>query len=317
MPYDNIIDRSGAAALIPEDAAREIIQGATEQSAVLRLARRLADMPRNQRRMPVLSALPTAYFVNGDTGLKQTSEMQWGNKFLDAEEIAVIFPIPEAVLDDADYDIWGEVRPRAVEAIGQVIDRAILFDENAPASWPDAIATGATAAGHVITEGSGDDLYDDILGDAGLISLIEVDGFMANGHIAQMGMRGKLRNVRTSEGAPIFTNGMQGASSYALDGEPIIFPRNGSMVASDDVLMFTGDWSQLVYSMRQDITFKLLDQAVIQGPDGSIIYNLPQQDMVALRAVIRLAWQLPNPISRLNTNEATRYPFAVLEAAGS
>lgn len=317
MPYDSVIDRSGAEALIPEDAAREIIQGATEQSAVLRLARRLPDMPRNQRRMPVLSALPTAYFVNGDMGLKQTSEMSWANKFLDAEEIAVIFPIPEAVLDDADYDIWGEVRPRAVEAIGQVIDRAILFDENAPASWPDAIATGATAAGHVITEGSGDDLYDDILGDAGLISLIEVDGFMANGHIAQMGMRGKLRNVRTGEGAPIFTNGMQGASQYALDGEPIIFPRNGSMVASDDVLMFTGDWSQLVYSMRQDITFKLLDQAVIQGPDGSIIYNLPQQDMVALRAVIRLAWQLPNPINRLNTNEATRYPFAVLEAAGS
>jgi len=34
--------------------------------------------------------------------------------------------------------------------------------------------------------------------------------------------------------------------------------------------------------------------------------------MVALRAVMRLGWQLPNPINRINPNDATRYPFAVL-----
>ena len=39
-----IIDRSGAEALIPEDRAKEIIQGAIEQSAVLSVGRRLADM---------------------------------------------------------------------------------------------------------------------------------------------------------------------------------------------------------------------------------------------------------------------------------
>jgi hypothetical protein len=34
--------------------------------------------------------------------------------------------------------------------------------------------------------------------------------------------------------------------------------------------------------------------------------------MVALRAMVRLGWQVPNPINRLNTNAVTRYPFAVL-----
>jgi len=34
--------------------------------------------------------------------------------------------------------------------------------------------------------------------------------------------------------------------------------------------------------------------------------------MVALRAVMRLGWQVPNPINRLQTTEADRYPFAVL-----
>ena len=119
-----IIDRSGAESLIPEDRAAEIIQGAIAQSAVLSMGRRLANMTAAQTRLPVLDALPIAYFVNGDTGQKKTTKQAWDKKVIYAEEIAVIVPIPEAVLDDADYDIWGEVRPRIQEAFGQVIDAA-------------------------------------------------------------------------------------------------------------------------------------------------------------------------------------------------
>lgn len=311
--FTSIITRSDAQSLIPEDVAREIIQGVPEASAVMQLATRAQNMSRNQKRIPVLSTLPTAYFVNGDTGLKKTSNQAWANKYLDAEELAVIIPIPEAVLDDADYDIWGEIRPRIVEAFGVAFDRAVMFGENAPASWPTDLLAQATSAGNVVTLGTGVDIYDDLLGESGIISAIEEDGFMATGHVAAMSMRGKFRGLRDSLGQPIFKTSMQDSTRYELDAAPIIFPRNGSM---DDTqaLQFSGDFSQLIYAMRQDVTYKVLDQAVIQDNAGNIVYNLAQQDMVALRAVIRLAWQVPNPINRLNTNESTRYPFGVLKA---
>ena len=45
----------------------------------------------------------------------------------------------------------------------------------------------------------------------------------------------------------------------------------------------------------KDITWKILTESVIQDGDGNIVYNLAQQNMIALRASMRLAWQVPNP----------------------
>lgn len=312
-----MIDRAGAEALMPEEAAREIIQGAVEQSAVLALGTRLPNMNRQQRRLPVLASLPTAYFLNAeadpsDTAYKKTTNMAWANKYINAEELAVIVPIPENVLDDSDYDIWGEVRPRVVEALGVAIDLAVFYGINAPAIWPQAIVTAATAAGNVIALGTNGDLYDDIMAEGGVISLVEEDGYMVNGHVAAMSMRAALRGLRTQDGVPIFTRSMQENNRYELDGEPMLFPRNGA-VDPDQSLLISGDWKQLVYAIRKDVTTKLLTEAVIQDPaTGDIVYNLAQQDMVALRVVMRLGWQVPNPINRLQQVEAQRYPFAVL-----
>lgn len=311
MSYNNLIDRTGAQSLIPEEVTREIIQAVPQASAVMRRARRLPNMSRKQLRMPVLSGLITASFVNGDTGLKQTSEVSWEDVFVTAEELAVIVPIPESVLNDVDYDIWGEVQPRIIEAFGIAFDQAVLYGTNAPSSWPDDIVTAATAASQAITLGTGTDLYDDLLGESGVVAKVEEDGFMVNGHIAALSMRAKLRGLRDANGNPIFNRVTQAATMYELDGAPIDFPLNGAIIPAT-ALQFAGDWSQLVYSIRQDITYKLLTEAVIQDGSGNIVHNLAQQDMVALRAVMRLGWALPNPINQVNTNDSTRYPFAVL-----
>lgn len=307
----NLIDRNNASGLIPDPISREIIQGAVAQSTVLQLGRRLSNMTSKTVTMPVLEMLPMAYFVNGDTGMKQTTQMKWGKKKITAEEVAVIVPIPEAVLDDADYDIWGEVRPRIEEEFGAVIDGAILFGDNAPTSWRDSVYDTAVAAGAVVTETA--DKYDDIMSEGGVISMVEQSGFLPTGHVADISMRAKLRDIRTNDGALIFKSDMQGATSYSLDGAPMHFPLNGAFDASK-ALMLSGAFNELVYAIRQDITYKLLDQAVIQDPaTKEIVYNLAQQDMVALRAVMRLGWEIPNPINALQPDETKRCPFAVYE----
>lgn len=314
--YDNIITRAGATALIPEAVSREIIQSVPESSAVMRFARRLPNMTSAQLRMPVLSGLITAGFVDGDTGLKPTSNVAWENKYINAAELACIVPIPEKVLDDVGYDVWGEVRPRIIEAMGLAFDRAVLYGTNAPADWPDGIVPDAVAAGQAVTLGANGDLYDDIMGEDGVIALVEEDGFMVTGHIAALSLRAKLRGLRDLQGQPIFMRTMQARTDYELDGVPVEFPKNGA-VDPTEALLVSGDFNQLVYSIRQDVTYKLLTESVIMDANKTIVYNLPQQDMVALRVVMRLGWQVPNPITNVNTNGATRYPFAALLPAGA
>jgi hypothetical protein len=69
-----------------------------------------------------------------------------------------------------------------------------------------------------------------------------------------------------------------------------------------------------VLGVRQDITYELLDQAVITDDTGAVIYNLAQQDMLAMRVVARFAFATAAPVTRPVTGSGTPYPFAVLTA---
>lgn len=317
----NSIKSTDLAGLIPEPVTREIIQGAVAESAVLKMAKRLPNMSSKTQSLNVLEALPTAYWVNSEPSgeaaaagdFKQTTKMAWGKKKLYAEEIAVIVPIAEAVLEDSDYDIWEQVRPRLNEAFGQKIDQAILFGVEKPTTWREGIVQSATEAGNVVEETT--DIFEDIMGEGGLISLVEEDGYVPTGAMAAVKMRAKLRGLTDLQGQPIFKSDMQGATRYALDGMDMYFPMNGAFDPAS-ALAIVGDWSQLVYAIRQDMTFKIFTEGVVQNPTtGAIEYNLMQNDMVALRAVMRLGWEVANPVTAYNVGMEDPFPFAVYTPA--
>lgn len=139
-------------ALVPQPFVAEVIKELPKKSTVLNQAR-MIPMSAGTSRMPVLSVLPTAYWVNGDNGLKQTATEQWKNVNLVAEELAALVPVPNAYLDDSGIPIWDEIKPSLAEAIGNAFDAAALFAVNKPASWTSAsMYDSAVAAGNTYTQ---------------------------------------------------------------------------------------------------------------------------------------------------------------------
>ena len=301
-----MITRQNAEALFSEDLVAEIIQGVTKQSAALSMFRRLPNMTSSKMKMRVLDALPLAYWV-GETnnGRKNLTEMAWANKFIVPEELAVIVPIKEDVLDDADIDIWAEVRPRLVEAIGKAIDQAIFVGVNKPAGFRADLLSSIAQAGAYVSQGSGT-LYSAI-NDA--MVKVEESGYNPTGIVGGVDVKGKFRMMLDTAGQPI--------KGTEIDELPKAYIDNGAWDKTK-AQMIIGDFTQAVYSIRQDITYKVLDQAIIQDPStGDIKYNLAQEDMVALRVVMRMGWEIPNPITALQPDEAVRFPFAAIQAASA
>lgn len=306
--YDAITTRGDVEDRIPEQVSSEVIEQLPEASAVFSLFQRV-PMSDRMERLPVLAALPVAYFVNGDTGLKQTTSMAWDKKNLIVEEIATIMPMPEAVLDDSSFDIWAAARPRLVEAIGRAADAAILFGVDKPDTWPEAIVPGAVAAGNTVTRGTANAAAGGIAEDVNdLMAEVEEDGFDVNGFATARTFRRHLRGARATDGQKLLD-----VSLGTLEGEPIRYTARGLWpTASGGAEMIAGDWTQGILGVRQDITWKLATEGVIQDASGAIVYNLFQQDMVALRVVMRIAWQVANPVTYEQPEEADRYPFAAL-----
>jgi HK97 family phage major capsid protein len=311
IAYTNLTSRTDAGALVPEEVSKEMLGKATEKSAVLQMFRPV-PVGRNQVRFPVLSALPIAYFVNGDTGLRQTTEVNWANKYMNVEEISAIMPVPENVIADVDANIWDEAMPLMAEAAGRALDQAVFFGTNAPSSWPTNVLTSATNAANTVTEGSvatAGGYFNDV---DSLYAKVEADGFDITGWVGAVSAKSKLRTARDSQGRKLDVGRVSGAVD-TLDGYPISYPMRGLWpTTSGSVRLFGGDWSQFVVGVRQDITWRVLDQAVIQDNTGAIVYNLAQQKMVALMIDLRVAWQVANTINNDQPTESARYPSGAL-----
>ena len=294
------ITRTDVDSLIETQVANEIFEGVIKDSKALSMFRRLPNMTSDKTKLRVLDSLPVAYFVDESTnnGRKNTTKMAWDKKFINAAELAVIVPIKENVLNDSSIDIWSEVRPRIVEAFAKKIDNAMFFGVDKPTDWRKGLVPSVIDAGAEVTETG--KLYSDI---NDVMTKVEESGYEVNGILGGVGLKGKFRMMTDTTGQPLNTTEIGSIRRAFMD--------NGVWDKSKSTLI-AGDFSQAVYAIRQDVTYKILDQAVIQDTDGSILYNLAQDDMVALRVVMRLGWEIPNPVNALNET-AKRFPFASLK----
>jgi HK97 family phage major capsid protein len=315
MPYNTLVQRSDVSVFIPQRVSNAMLTSLSDQSAALRYGTRI-PMPAGATTFPVLSALPVAYWVTGDTGLKQTTTAAWSSKTISVDELAVIVPVPENVLDDVDFDIWGALRPLMETAIARTIDQAVFLGVNKPASQPTDISTAANAAGNNIVRGTATAADGGLAKDlSDLVGKLEDDGYVPDGGIARTGLRGMIRGLGAAQ-TQVVSAALPG--SVTPDnwwGVPIQYPMRGLWPTGvSTVEAIIGDFTQLVIGVRRDFTYKLITEGVItdNGAPPVIQFNLPQQDMVALRVTFRLGWQIANPINFDQPVEANRYPFARL-----
>lgn len=306
------ITRADAAAILSEQKATDVIDVATVSSVVLSTFQTV-PMSKKTLRQPMLASLPDAHFVGESstdpTGVKPTTSLSWTDKTMTAEEIAVIVPVHENIIADSDVDIWGTVRPKVAEAFALRLDQAVLYQDEAPASWTDAgIVAKAIAAGNTVQRGGvvGADLADEF---NALLARIEDDEYDVTDIWAVKSLRSKFRGLRDKNGSPLYLDNVRndGVTS-SIYGATLTYlhKRLARATVAPKVEAIAIDRSQYQVGIREDFTVKFLDQATVNG------INLAERDMVAMRFKFRVAFgSFRTPL----LHETGDYPAAVLQAA--
>lgn len=318
---------------IPAEVAAGIIDDAITTSAALGLGN-VQRMGTREQLFTLVDTLPEAYWIKGtaatdkpgfaphnaltdgsraakDVALKQTTGMNYRQKKIEAEELAVMTVLPDTWRDDSGVN-FAEIRPYLVEAIAKKIDAAIFFGEDLPNSWsangfngilPDAIAANNTLNG---ADAAYQNIADAV---AALAELQASEGYVPRGFLAHPGFKWKVVRARDGDGNMIYSPATSAGAPESLYGLPLAELDNGAgMGHEDDFQLITGDWSLLRIGIRQDLQWAISNAAPIVNQDGTIAYNPFQQDGQVMRVTFRLAAGVVNPKKRLGGD----YPFYAL-----
>ena len=282
MALPDSIVRADIEAAIREGYSGEFLKSAKGTSAVLQ-AVPTQTMSNKTVKFSTRTERPTAGWVGDtdNTGIKPKSSIRWSYVSATAEEVAVIIPVHEDTIADADEDVLAEITAEGGAALGRVIDDAVLYGINKPVSWtsPDFL-TSATNAGQlypVDVNAGATDLYGAHLAAAGALA---DKGVIVQRAIAAPSLRWELANLRDGDGG-LLVGGQQlpFQTTYADNG---VFDK-------DEALSFLIDQNHVRLGIRKQLEVKFSDQAYLTGTNGDG-FSLWERDMVALRFVMRVAY---------------------------
>ncbi|MFD0782494.1 phage major capsid protein [Micromonospora azadirachtae] len=314
MPtYNDIISRSENGAVeLPENVARDVIKAAESKSVISQLATKV-PMESLVTRQAQLSGLPSAYFVNGDTGLKTATKVNFKGVELHAEPIAALVVIPDDFQADSFVNLSAQALELVSEAIARAIDNAALWGVNKPSTWGPSLYSHAVGAGNYIDY---DDTKDFAFNAAEVSRKVAQDGFKPTAYATEPNLRWEMLGERDANGAPIFTNlAGENYEGLALHGIPAIEGDPGAW--KTDVRLISGEWKHALLGVRQDVTMTMHKDGVIIDEDGKALFSAMQQDAQIMRVVTRVAWNISNPTTTANSVEGARSPFALLTNAGT
>lgn len=292
------ISRTEVATLIQEAYSNDLLAEAVKASTVLSTFPRV-NMGTKMTHLPVLATIPEANWVaesaTDPSGVKPQSKMTWVDRTLVAEELAVIIPVHENVLDDASVDTLNDIARWGGQAIGKKLDQAVIFGYSKPASWVSpALVPAAAAAGQIVTDVPGHANDTDLVGAANQVAeKIATAGHTPTTLLASLALKYRVANLRDANGNPIFRD-------ESFNGFTTAFNENGAWDPSV-AHMVIADQSRVRIGVRQDIQVKFLDQATLGTGEDQI--NLAERDMVALRLKARFAYVLGISATAMGENK--------------
>ena len=261
---------------LPVAVSNEIMQKVQENSAVMKLARRIA-LPGNGAAINVITSDPEASWV-GETGKKSVSNPGLSTKIMRGYTLAVIVPFSNQFRRDASA-LYDAIIERLPAALGKKIDDTV-FHGSAPGSDFDTFAS-------VTAQSLASDVYD------GLVAAdtdIALNGGITNGYVLSAQARGILLGAKDDNGRPLFVNNVSEGAIPMLLGARTELSKTAFKSGSPNVIGYAGDWTQALYGIVEGIKINYSEDATLDLGDGQTI-NLFQQNMFAVRAEIEFGFR--------------------------
>ena len=268
------IQRGSSGISLPAAVSGEILAKMTENSVIQTAARQIT-LPGNGSAVSVITGEPTAAWV-GETAAKPVSNGSASTKILRPYKLAVIETFSNEFRRDIPA-LYSALAERLPAALAKKFDETV-FHGTAPGSDFDTLAA---VAGDATTY-------------AGLVnslSVIGAAGYDMNGVIISPQGEAAILNLVDGNDRPLFIGNLQGEGQIgSILGRPVYKSRAAYLDATNDVLGFTGDWTQAIWGQVEDVVIKISDQATLVSGETSI--NLFQQNMFAVLAEIEIGFRV-------------------------
>ena len=270
---------------LPVDVSNEILQKTQEESAIMRLARRI-NLPGRGTSINVITSDPTAAWI-GETSAKPVSDPGLNTKVMSAYKLAVIVPFSKEFRRDvpALYDALVERLPRA---LAQKFDATVIAG-SAPGSNFDVLS-GCTARN---------------IGSSTYTQLVAADtdvathGGSLNGWAISPAGKGVLLSALDGQNRPIFIETVADGGIPRILGAPVMITKgaykagsasSGTNPAVPNIVGVAGDWTQALYGTVAGVEISYSEDATLLDSNSNPIY-LFQQNMFAVRAEIELGFR--------------------------
>ena len=272
------INRGTTGIALPAEISREIWGKTVEQSAVMRLARRI-DLPGAGLEIQLVTGEPTAAWT-AETDAKPVSTHTFSTKTMKGYTLAVIEPFSNQFRRDKKA-LYDELVRRLPYAIGKKFDETVFFG-TAPGTGFDTLAS-ATAVNLTTDPWAGL-----VAADAAVSA---ADGIL-NGWAISPQAKSILLAKKDNQGRPLFVDSVAQGSIPALLGQDAYITKHVYKAASGSgtapVLGFAGDWTSAVYGVIEGIKIDISDQATLTIGESQV--NLWERNMFAVRAEIEVGF---------------------------